>query len=215
MAQHITGTILGTVKDSSGAVLPAATVTVTNEDTNIQYKAATEATGDYVALNLPPGTYTIAAGFSGFKTNTTKGVRLLANRTIRVDVVLEPGTVVETIEVRAPAPVVNSENATVGSIMENRLITALPLNGRTIDQLLQLVAGSTGFGGSNPRIAGSSYFGGVQFNVDGVNFNDSGNGGSLYSARTGLSTLPSMKSLIDSPAGLRTQLMSLRGSSPT
>ena len=197
MAQHITGTILGTVKDSSGAVIPAAAVTVTNQDTNIEFKAATEATGDYVAPNLPPGTYTITAEFAGFKKNTVRGVRLLATRTVRIDVALQPGEVTQSIEVQAAAPVVNSENATVGSVMENRLISALPLNGRTIDVLLGLAAGAVSGGGSNPRIAGASYFGGVQFNVDGVNFNDSGNGGSLYSARTGLSPLPSIESIAE------------------
>lgn len=195
MAQQITGTILGTVQDSSGAVLPAATVTVTNEGTNIQYKAATEATGDYLALNLPPGIYTVTVGSSGFRTNNTKGITLLASRTVRIDVVLDPGTVTETIEVRASAPVVNSENATVGSHMEARIITALPLNGRTIDQLLLLSAGMTTDNPRNPRIGGSAYWGGTQFTVDGANVNDSGNGGALYSARTGLSTLPTIDSI--------------------
>ena len=195
-AQHITGTILGTVTDSSGAVLPAATVTVTNEDTNLQYKAAFEATGEYQALNLPPGTYTITTEFAGFKRNTVKGVRLLANRTVRVDVVLEPGTVVETIEVRASAPVVNSENATIGNVMENKIITTLPLNGRRIDQLIVLAAGNASGGTNNPRIGGSSYWGGTQFTVDGVNYNDSGNGGAVYmTGGRGLSGFPSIDAI--------------------
>jgi hypothetical protein len=197
VAQQITGTILGTVKDVSGGVISSAAVTVTNEDTNITSKAATGANGDYVASNLPPGTYTVTTEFTGFKKNTVKGVRLLATRTARIDVVLDPGDLAQSVEVQATAPVVNSENATVGTVMDGKLVTALPLNGRTIDGLLGLVAGSTGMNGSNPRIAGSAYFGGVQFNVDGVNFNDSGNGGSLYSARTGLSTLPSIESIAE------------------
>ncbi|MCX6621500.1 MAG: carboxypeptidase-like regulatory domain-containing protein, partial [Acidobacteria bacterium] len=128
VAQNISGTIQGTVKDSSGGVVSAATVTVTNEDTNIQYKAATGATGEYLALNLAPGKYTVMVASGGFKTSTTKGVRLLARGTARVDVVIQPGTVVETVEVRATVAAINSENATIGTTMEAATITALPLN---------------------------------------------------------------------------------------
>jgi hypothetical protein len=195
MAQQITGTILGTVKDVSGGVISSAAVTVTNEDTNIEFKATTGAAGDYLASNLQPGIYTITTEFAGFKLNAVKRVRLLANRSVRVDVVLEPGAVTQAVEVRASAPVVNSESATVGSIMEGNLITALPLNGRNIDQLVLLAAGMTTDSARNPRLAGSAYWGGTQFNVNGANFNDSGNGGASYGYATGLSTFPSIDSI--------------------
>jgi hypothetical protein len=198
LAQQITGTILGTVKDVSGAVVSAAVVTVTNEDTNIAFRAATEASGDYVASNLLPGSYTVTTEVAGFKKNTVKGARLLANRTVRVDLVLEPGTVVETIEVRAPSPVVNSENSTVGSIMEAPTIAALPLNGRTIDRLLSLAAGTVDTGGGRtPRFGGAARRSGVQFNVDGVNFNDAGNGSAYYAYTPGaaLTDFPSLDAI--------------------
>ena len=147
-------------------------MTVTNEDTNITSKAATGATGDYVASNLPPGSYTVTTEIAGFKKTTVKSVRLLANRTVRVDLVLEPGAITQTVDVTAPAPVVNSENATVGSIMEAPTIAALPLNGRTIDRLLSLAAGTVDTGGGRAAIRGAARRSGVQFNVDGVNFND-------------------------------------------
>jgi len=195
LAQNVTGTIVGTVTDSSGAVVNAAAVVVVNEGTNIEYKAASSATGEYVVANLPPGTYSVKAELAGFKPSVTKGVRLLANRSARVDVVLEPGGVQQVVEVQAAAPVVNSENATVGNILEANVITTIPLNGRTLDRLIRISAGVTSDSASNPRVAGSSYWGGIQFTVDGAMYNDTGNGGGSYSYRNGLATLPSVDSI--------------------
>ena len=122
---------------------------------------------------------------------------LLANRSVRVNVVLSPGSVNQTIEVTASAPVVNSENATVGNILESGAITTVPLNGRTVDRLIRISAGVTTDNANNPRVAGSPYWGGISFNVDGVGYNDSGNGGGAYSYRHGLSTQPSVDAIAE------------------
>lgn len=159
MAQNVAGTIVGTIRDVSGGAIVAATVTVTNEGTNVAFKTTTNETGDYVAPNLAPGSYTVTAEFEGFKQAAVKSVRLLANRTVRVDLALEPGTVTQTIEVQGTAPVVNSENATIGNILESSVITAIPLNGRTLDRLIRISAGVTTDSASNPRVAGSAYWG--------------------------------------------------------
>ena len=129
---------------------------------------------------------------SGFRPNLVKGVTLLANRSARQDVTLQIGQLQQTVEVVAAAPVVNSENATIGNVMQSRQITTLPLNGRMLDRLIRISAGVTTDSASNPRVAGSSYWGGVQFNVDGAAFNDPGNGGGAYSYRHGMATLPSV-----------------------
>ncbi len=195
LGQNVTGTIVGTVTDSSGAVVSGAAVSVVNEGTNIEYKAASSATGEYVVANLPPGTYSVKAEVQGFKPSLTRGVRLLATRSARVDIALEPGTVQQAVEVQASAPVVNSENATVGNILEANVITTIPLNGRTLDRLIRISAGVTSDSASNPRVAGSAYWGGIQFTVDGAMYNDTGNGGGAYSYADGLSTLPSVDSI--------------------
>ena len=192
LAQSITGTIVGTVRDSSGGVMPGAAVSLTNEETNVQFAVLTDETGDFVVPNLAPGIYTVKTEMAGFKQNIVKGVRLLANRTVRADVVLEPGAIAQEVHVQATAPVVNSETATIGNVMESQIITTLPLNGRTLDRLIRISAGVTSDSASNPRVAGSSYWGGIHFNVDGASFNDSGNGGAAYSYRNGTSTLPSI-----------------------
>jgi hypothetical protein len=101
---------------------------------------------------------------------------LLPNRTERQDLTLEVGAVQQSVEVAASTPVINSENATIGNIMESTQVTTLPLNGRYLDRLIRISAGVTTDSASNPPVAGSSYWGGVTFNVDGAAFNDPGNG---------------------------------------
>jgi hypothetical protein len=193
--QNVSGTILGTVKDSSGGVISGASVSLTNQDTNFSFQTRTNSEGEYVSPNLPPGVYTVKAEFQGFKQTIIKDVRLPANRSVRADLVLEPGALAQSVEVEAAAPVVTSESATIGNVMESQTITAIPLNGRTLDRLVRISAGVTSDSASNPRVAGSSYWGGIQFNVDGLTYNDSGNGGGAYSYRNGLATLPSVDSV--------------------
>jgi hypothetical protein len=103
VAQNITGTILGTITDSTSAVITNAKVTVTNEATNVATNAYTSATGEFVAPNLPPGVYTVSAESAGFATRVVKGVTLAATRSVRVDLTLDPGAVTQVVEVDAAA----------------------------------------------------------------------------------------------------------------
>jgi hypothetical protein len=192
LAQTVTGAITGTVRDASGAVVPAAVVTVVNEGTNVEFKTGTNNSGDYIAPVLPAGNYTVKIEGAGFRPNVAKGLVLLPNRTLRQDFTLEVGQVQQTVEVAATAPVVNSESATIGNVMQSDQITVLPLNGRMLDRLIRISAGVTSDSASNPRVAGSAYWGGINFNVDGAAFNDPGNGGGAYSYRHGMATLPSV-----------------------
>lgn len=212
LAQNITGTIVGTIKDSSGGVIPGVTVTLTNTDTNVAITVQSDAAGDFVAPSLVPGTYVVRSESPGFKINVVEGVRLLANRSERLEVVLEPGEISQEIQVQASAPVVNSENATIGNILESHMITGLPLNGRTLDRLIRISAGVTTDSASNPRVAGSAYWGGIHFNVDGVTYNDSGNGGAAYSFRHGAATLPSVESVSEFKIDSNNQKAEFEGS---
>lgn len=197
VAQNVNGTIVGTVRDGSSAIIAGAKIIATSLGTNFEFKAESGASGDFVVPNLPPGTYSVVAELAGFKQNIAKGVVLLANRSLRVDFTMEPGAVAQSVEVQTSAPVVNTENATIGNIMESHTITTLPLNGRTLDRLIRISAGVTTDSASNPRVAGSGYWGGVQFNVDGVTYNDFGNGGGAYSFASGLSTVPSVDAVAE------------------
>jgi len=192
LSQNVTSGIVGNVRDSSGAAIPAAGVTVTNEGTGIETKTKTGADGEYTVAGLPFGQYTVRLEATGFKESVVKGITLLPSRTTRQDFNLDVGNVQETIEAAATATVLNTESATIGNIMQARGITTVPLNGRFLDRLIRGSAGVTSDSASNPRVAGSAYWGGMSFNVDGVAFNDPGNGGGAYSYRHGMSTLPSV-----------------------
>jgi hypothetical protein len=211
-AQTTTGGFIGTITDSAGGVLPGASVRLTNIDTNATLVVRADDTGTYVAPSLPPGAYAIQAEVTGFKQKVVGGLRLLANRTVRVDLVLEPGAITEAVEVSAGAPVVNTESATIGNVLESRTITTLPLNGRTIDRLIRISAGVTTDSASNPRVAGSAYWGGIHFNVDGVGYNDTGNGGAAYSFRNGAATLPSIDTVAEFKIDSNSQKAEFEGS---
>jgi hypothetical protein len=194
LAQNISGSILGTITDNSGAVIPAAPVTVTNQDTGVEVKTQSGSSGEYVVPNLPPGNYKVLIRAPGFASKAVAGVHLFANRQVRVDVTLTPGTVQQTVEVRASAPVVNTENATIGNVMESSIMANLPYNRRQLDTLVSLAPGVTTTSTSNPRVAGSSYWGGIRYNVDGMSFEDAGNAGGAYTGG-GLMTFPSPDTL--------------------
>jgi len=211
-AQNVTGSIVGTVKDATGGVMAGAAVTVTNEQTNISLKVASGPDGEFVAPNLSPGTYNLTVESPGFKQRIILGVRVLANRASRLEAMLEPGAIAQKIEVQAAAPVVNSESATIGNVLESHIITALPLNGRTLDRLLRISAGVTTDSANNPRISGSSYWGGTHFNVDGISLYDLGNGGAAYSFRNGLVTAPSVDAVSEFKLDSNNQKAEFEGS---
>ena len=131
------GTITGEVKDGSGAIIPGATVTVTNTGTNASREMPSNASGIYTFTALPPGPYVVKSELQGFKTVEQK-VDLHVEQTVRVNFTMEIGTLSETAEVTGIAPLITTENATVGTVIENRRIVELPLNGRNFLSLVAL-----------------------------------------------------------------------------
>ena len=190
--QNTTGTILGTIRDASGAVIAGAQVRVTNEATNIPVKVVTNANGDYVVTNLPAAQYSVLAEMTGFRKTLAEHVTLLLNATQRQDVTLATGAVEQEVTVTADAPVIASETSSVASTVDSHAVLNLPLDGRTLDSLLMLTSGNASDSASNPRLAGNVYWGGNNYSVDGVSYNDTGNGGAAYSYSTRLTTTPSV-----------------------
>jgi len=140
-AQEVAATLVGTVKDSSGASIPNAKVTVTNVATNIAHTTTTNPAGDYSVGALNPGQYTVSAEYEGFKTEIIRGIVLQVNQTARLDLTLQPGQLLQTVEVTGAAPVINTENSEIGSAMDQNRILEIPLNGRNFMQLTTLAAG--------------------------------------------------------------------------
>jgi hypothetical protein len=141
-AQQITGTIVGTVSDPSGSVVPGAEVTITNLDTNAARKTATDDTGNFTLPYLMSGNYKVVCSAKGFRPQMVDGVRLQVGQTMRVDLNLEVGDSSQTVDVQASAAVLQTENAAVGTVIDSQKIVDLPLNGRNFVQLAQLIPGA-------------------------------------------------------------------------
>lgn len=148
------GDISGLVTDSSGAVVANATVTATNKGTGAKREAVSNSEGLYSFPAMIPGVYDLKATASGFKTAVSNNVELQVQQSLRLDISLTVGQVSESIEVSAAAAVLSTENATVGTVIENKRIVELPLNGRNALQLTAL-SPNVSFGFPSAGQAGS------------------------------------------------------------
>ena len=131
------GTIGGEVRDSSGAIVPGATITATSKATNATRETQSNTSGEYNFPAMQPGAYEVKAELPGFRT-VTLGVELQVNGAARVNFKMEVGELAESMVVSAVAPLIVTENATVGTVIENRRIVELPLNGRNYLSLVAL-----------------------------------------------------------------------------
>src|SRR5215472_14256871 len=132
------GQITGLVTDSSGGVLVGAEVTVTNPQTSFTRTENTNDSGLYTFLNLLPGLYNVKVSAQGFQGAIRNNVELQVQQTARIDFQLHVGAVSEAVEVQGGAPLLATENATVGTVIDNQRIVELPLNGRNFLQLVAL-----------------------------------------------------------------------------
>ena len=157
--QAITGTLVGTVRDATGAVIPAAQVTATNLDTNVALSTVSGSGGDYTIPTVPPGRYKVSAQITGFATAVNSDVNVQIQQTTRVDFSLSPGQTTQEVNVTAELPLVQSTTSDLGHVIESRQIQALPLNGRLFEQLVTIVPGTiqAGWGdfAENPSAAGA------------------------------------------------------------
>jgi hypothetical protein len=142
-----TGSILGTIMDSTGAVLPNVKVTVTNTSTNAAFQTESNSAGDYNAPSLNPGPYTVSAQITGFQKSQTDTFTLAVDQKIRINLTLKPGAVTETLEVAAQSVNLDTDTAALSQEMSGEQVAALPLNGRNFMQLLLVGAGAVTVGG--------------------------------------------------------------------
>jgi hypothetical protein len=140
-AQVDTGSILGTVTDASGAEVRGATVTLTNEGTNATLSTTTGSSGEYKFSPVSIGQYTLSTNFQGFTTMTEKHVPVNVGSEVVINFALKPGAVTETVEVASTVPVLETQDASVGQVVDSRNVNNLPLNGRNFTFLAQLAAG--------------------------------------------------------------------------
>src|SRR6266849_5516908 len=150
-AQTPSGEISGTVVDSSGLSVPGVTVTLTNQATNVARVVQTNEVGLYVISAIPPGTYDLKAELLGFRTVERKGIPVQVGSANRLAFTMEVGNLSETLEVVAHSPLIQTENAAISTVIENRAIVELPLNGRNYLQLASLIPGATTNGPSSSQ----------------------------------------------------------------
>jgi Carboxypeptidase regulatory-like domain/TonB dependent receptor len=142
-SQTLTSDLLGSVKDSSGSVVPHASLVATNTETNISYAAQTDESGSYIFTQLRPGPYVLVVEHPGFQKLTLSNIILAIDQRARQDVTLQVGQLAEQITVGATAIMLESEKATLGQVIGEKRIEEMPLNGRNFMQLAQLSAGVT------------------------------------------------------------------------
>jgi hypothetical protein len=181
--QAVNGSLLGTITDSSGAAVPNAKVTITDTNTGINRTTTTNESGNYNFSDVPPGTYSVAAEVTGFKRATRAGIDVVVNTSVRVDLSLQPGSITETIEVKAEAPALQTERADTGRKIETKTIEDLPLGGsHNIQSLTVLVPGAALPEGQhsaffNPQVSLATRFNGQSrladnFQLEGVDDNE-------------------------------------------
>jgi Carboxypeptidase regulatory-like domain len=142
-AQRNLATLVGTVKDSSGAVVPNATVTAKNLGTAAVRTQSTGASGDYTFTDLDVGHYSLTGSMTGFKTTLIPDIVLQTGQSARIDIVLELGAVTQEVTVTTTAPLITTTSSDVGQVVDQDVLQKIPLNGRAFWQLTQLTPGAT------------------------------------------------------------------------
>ncbi len=182
--QESRGSVVGRVSDKTGAVVPGASVKITNQATNVSETVLTNSEGNYQVRFLNPGMYTIVASLAGFKTAEKRDIEVRINDRLNVDIVLEVGDISEKVSVSAEVPLIEVATANVGQVIDTRRITELPIPHGSVRSLFFLLGGVTLAGGGysiaekfqDPsRPASSSWLtingspvGTTEFSLDGV-----------------------------------------------
>ncbi|MEO7189837.1 MAG: carboxypeptidase regulatory-like domain-containing protein [Vicinamibacterales bacterium] len=155
-AQSVSGTILGTVTDATGAIVAGAKVTVLNEGTGLTRRVVADSTGEYTAPSLPTGRYVVTAELTGFKSVTLTNIVVGVDQRVRIDVKLEIGAMSESVSIKADTPLLQTSSSELGTTVAQEQIQALPLNGRNFVSLTRTVPGVLrGIPGANIDGAGS------------------------------------------------------------
>jgi hypothetical protein len=168
-AQVLYGTLTGTITDKSGAVVPNATVTVTNQGTGAARTTTASGQGDYRVSNLLPGTYTLSVQQAGFEGFAQKNVVVEINREVRIDVALRPGGVTQVVTVTGAAPTLQTETAEVNHEITEQQISQLPVTssqGRNYQSLYTLIPGAANVVEQNSTASNPSRA--MSLNVNGV-----------------------------------------------
>src|SRR5690348_12851756 len=177
-AQVDTGAILGTIRDTSGGLIPGAKITLTSNDTGLVLTTTSASSGEYTFSPVKIGHYSVAAEFKGFQRVEHSNITVEVQQRVVVDLVLPPGQMTQTVQVTGEPPTLQTQDASVGQVIGARSINDLPLNGRNFTFLAQLAAGVTqdqqdtrGMGASGSFAANGSRPAQNNYLLDGIDNN--------------------------------------------
>src|SRR4051794_909011 len=161
--QYGAGTILGTVTDPTGAAVAGATVTIRNQETGSSRTFQSDSDGNYRFNAVPPGRYSATGSAPGFKVTNIPGVTVTVNTETRADFAMQVGSVSESVNVEAVAPLLQTDTASLGTAIDTRTVHELPLNSRNFFDLVALTPGATKVtGGSSVMDGRSIQIGGIR-----------------------------------------------------
>jgi Carboxypeptidase regulatory-like domain len=172
-AQNVFGSVVGTVSDPGGAVLPGTTVKVTNLATSEARTTITDGQGYFQLLSLPAGEYTLEADAHGFKHYSRSPIDVRVDQAARANVSMLVGSQSENVVVTTAAPIMQTESASLGQAVEGRAVTEMPLNGRNVLALVGLVPGVVPQGSSGGNLTGQNVFAAGNFQIGGGDANQS------------------------------------------
>ena len=152
-AQTTFGSVVGNVNDATGAIVSAAKVTLTNNGTGEVRSMTVNGSGVFSFVDLQPGSYNLDVSSPSFRRFTLKNIEVLTGRATREDVALQVGSISDVVEVTSQAPLIQTESADLGGVIEGRTIQTIPLNGRNVNNLLELVPGVQAGGTTNGNLS--------------------------------------------------------------
>src|SRR5581483_638343 len=196
-AQSDTAEITGRIVDASGAVVPAVGVVVHNDDTGVKRQVSASDAGVYTVPLLHPGRYSITSQKEGFRPITRTGIELQTDQVERVDLVMEVGSLSESVTVTAEAPLLAQDTSSLGQVVDNSKIQSIPLNGRDPFRLVQLTPGVAASAGANGQ------FGDVPVNTN-QDSDYSINGGQKHSTEIYVDGIPTTAGLFNSITAIPT-----------
>lgn len=168
LAQTSTGSIVGTITDVSGSSIPGAAVTLTNNRTGDHRVAQSNSEGGYEFPNLPPDHYRVEIAKTGFKNLKRDDIELQVQASVRIDAALQVGDISQTVEVTGQTPLLQTENSSLGTVVDARNVQEMPLNGRNVLNLVTLVPGVVAQGDSMNNPTGQNIFAFGNYQVAGA-----------------------------------------------
>lgn len=197
ISQAFYGSVVGTITDQSNAVVPGATITLTNTATGERHQTKSGAGGDYEFLNLVPGTYQVDVEQSGFKKAKRGNIEVIVSGATRADISMQVGEVAQNVEVQAVAPLLQTENANLSQVVNTRSVEELPVNGRNIMNLTALVPGVVAQGTtSGDAVTGKNIFAAGNYQIGGGMANQ---GATYYDGVPANSALGNLVNMVPSP----------------